>query len=190
MKTQNAFWVLLLLLLSPISRVQLCATPQMEAHQVPPSLLGLSRAQILLSWCRENSAKGREMGKERVYQYRTFVRDTSQQVKECHPLKARWATFLQSNKIRERKKTTFFLIFDVKFLSSDFPGGSDGKSVCLQCGRPRFDPQVCHQLLLHLMQWSFLVPTWSNQDCHEAMEMSKKVISSVQFSRSVVSDSL
>ena len=23
-----------------------------------------------------------------------------------------------------------------------FPGGSDGKSVCLQCGRPRFDPWV------------------------------------------------
>ena len=25
---------------------------------------------------------------------------------------------------------------------SDFPGGSDGKSVCLQCGRPGFDPWV------------------------------------------------
>ena len=24
----------------------------------------------------------------------------------------------------------------------DFPGGSDGKSVCLQCGRPGFDPWV------------------------------------------------
>ena len=24
----------------------------------------------------------------------------------------------------------------------DFPGGSDGKSVCLQCGRPEFDPWV------------------------------------------------
>ena len=24
----------------------------------------------------------------------------------------------------------------------DFPGGSDGKSVCLQCRRPRFDPWV------------------------------------------------
>ena len=23
-----------------------------------------------------------------------------------------------------------------------FPGGSDGKSVCLQCGRPGFDPWV------------------------------------------------
>ena len=27
-------------------------------------------------------------------------------------------------------------------LGSDFPGGSDGKSVCLQCGRPGFDPWV------------------------------------------------
>ena len=25
---------------------------------------------------------------------------------------------------------------------SDFPGGSDGKSICLQCGRPGFDPWV------------------------------------------------
>ena len=24
----------------------------------------------------------------------------------------------------------------------DFPGGSDGKSICLQCGRPGFDPWV------------------------------------------------
>ena len=24
----------------------------------------------------------------------------------------------------------------------DFPGGSDGKSICLQFGRPRFDPWV------------------------------------------------
>ena len=24
----------------------------------------------------------------------------------------------------------------------DFPGGSDGKSICLQCGRPGFDPYV------------------------------------------------
>ena len=24
----------------------------------------------------------------------------------------------------------------------DFPGGSDGKSICLQCGRPRLDPNV------------------------------------------------
>ena len=23
-----------------------------------------------------------------------------------------------------------------------FPGGSDGKSICLQCGKPRFDPWV------------------------------------------------
>jgi len=26
--------------------------------------------------------------------------------------------------------------------SQDFPGGSDSKSVCLQCGRPEFDPWV------------------------------------------------
>ena len=24
----------------------------------------------------------------------------------------------------------------------NFPGGSDGKSICLQCGRPGFDPWV------------------------------------------------
>ena len=28
------------------------------------------------------------------------------------------------------------------FSSLDFPGGSDGKSICLQCGRPGFDPWV------------------------------------------------
>jgi len=35
---------MLLLLLSRFSRVQLCATPQMEAHQAPPSL-GFSRQE-------------------------------------------------------------------------------------------------------------------------------------------------
>ena len=35
---------LLLLLLSRFSRVQLCVTPQMEAHQTPPSL-GFSRQE-------------------------------------------------------------------------------------------------------------------------------------------------
>ena len=35
---------LLLLLLSRFSRVRLCATPLMEAHQAPPSL-GLSRQE-------------------------------------------------------------------------------------------------------------------------------------------------
>ena len=33
-----------------------------------------------------------------------------------------------------------FYFFSLK--SSGFPGGSDGKSTCLQCGRPRFDPWV------------------------------------------------
>ena len=28
------------------------------------------------------------------------------------------------------------------FSNTSFPGGSDSKSVCLQCGRPRFDPWV------------------------------------------------
>ena len=36
-------------------------------------------------------------------------------------------------------------VFEVSYtrlpsLLMDFPGGSDGKSVCLQCGRPRFNP--------------------------------------------------
>ena len=35
---------LLLLLLSPLSRVRLCATPQMAAHHAPPSL-GFSRQE-------------------------------------------------------------------------------------------------------------------------------------------------
>ena len=37
-------WLLLLLLLSRFSRVQLCATPQTAAHQAPPSL-GFSRQE-------------------------------------------------------------------------------------------------------------------------------------------------
>ena len=28
------------------------------------------------------------------------------------------------------------------YIYSDFPGGSEGKSVCLQCRRPGFDPWV------------------------------------------------
>ena len=36
------------------------------------------------------------------------------------------------------------LLLGLLFFSSNtsFPGGSDGKSACLQCGRPRFDPWV------------------------------------------------
>ena len=37
-------WIILLLLLSRFSRVRLCATPQMAAHQAPPSL-GFSRQE-------------------------------------------------------------------------------------------------------------------------------------------------
>ena len=42
-KSRNT-WLLLLLLLSRFSRVRLCATPQMAAHQAPPSL-GFSRQE-------------------------------------------------------------------------------------------------------------------------------------------------
>ena len=41
---QNVIIKMLLLLLSRFSRVQLCATPQMAAHQAPPSL-GFSRQE-------------------------------------------------------------------------------------------------------------------------------------------------
>ena len=44
LKLTTLITLLLLLLLSHISRVQLCATPQMEAHQAPPSL-GFSRQE-------------------------------------------------------------------------------------------------------------------------------------------------
>ena len=42
-KLMSPVW-LLLLLLSRFSRVRLCATPETEAHQAPPSL-GLSRQE-------------------------------------------------------------------------------------------------------------------------------------------------
>ena len=42
----NLLWGLLLLLLNRFSRVRLCATPQMAAHQAPPSL-GFSRPRTL-----------------------------------------------------------------------------------------------------------------------------------------------
>ena len=40
----SLWWLLLLLLLSGFSRVQLCATPETAAHQAPPSL-GFSRQE-------------------------------------------------------------------------------------------------------------------------------------------------
>ena len=43
------FILLLLLLLSRFSRVRLCATPQMAAHQAPPFILVLLKAA---SWSR------------------------------------------------------------------------------------------------------------------------------------------
>ena len=44
----------------------------------------------------------------------------------------------------ELQHQSFQLIFRVDFptCSSNFPGDSDGKSVCLQCGRSRFNPRV------------------------------------------------
>ena len=49
----NKGTLLLLLLLSSFSRVQLCATPQMAAHQAPPSL-GFSRHGVAKSRKRLN----------------------------------------------------------------------------------------------------------------------------------------
>ena len=41
------------------------------------------------------------------------------------------------------KQTHWILIFGAHFFElGSFPGGSDGKRVCLQLGRPRFDPWV------------------------------------------------
>ena len=34
------------------------------------------------------------------------------------------------------------LLFHLFSVGSDFPGGSGSKSICLQCGRPGFDPWV------------------------------------------------
>ena len=45
----TVYVTLLLLLLSRFSRVRLCATPQMAAHQVPPSL-GFSRQEHWSGW--------------------------------------------------------------------------------------------------------------------------------------------
>jgi len=42
--SEQGSWVLLLLLLSHFSRVQLCVTPQTAAHQAPQSL-GFSRQE-------------------------------------------------------------------------------------------------------------------------------------------------
>ena len=36
----------------------------------------------------------------------------------------------------------FYIIYYIHTHAKDFPGGSEGRSVCLQCGRPRFDPWV------------------------------------------------
>ena len=44
---------------------------------------GLTGAQVLLSWCRKDSAWGKVMGKEWIYQSKMLVRDTSRQAREC-----------------------------------------------------------------------------------------------------------
>ena len=36
----------------------------------------------------------------------------------------------------------FLLVFDRNRGAVNFPGGSNSKSICLQCGRPRFNPWV------------------------------------------------
>ena len=45
--------------------------------------------------------------------------------------------FLFQTKILDSFFMPLFLLYP-----TDFPGGSDDKSVCLQCGRPGFDPWV------------------------------------------------
>ena len=46
------------------------------------------------------------------------------------------------NYIFRNSFSTNILIVNVQFLYNYFPGGSDGKSICLQCKRPGFDPWV------------------------------------------------
>ena len=42
----------------------------------------------------------------------------------------------------EKVEAVTDFIFLGSKITRGFPGGSDGKSVCLQCGRPGFDPRV------------------------------------------------
>ena len=66
----------------------------------------------------------------------------------CCPKNLASCSFINPRRKGEGEKTTFFLILEER---SSFH----------------------HQLLLHVRQGSFLVPTWSSQDCHSVMAWTK-----------------
>ena len=67
----------------------------------------------------------------------------------CCPKNLASCSFINPRRKGEGEKTTFFLILEER---SSFH----------------------HQLLLHVRQGSFLVPTWSSQDCHSVMAWTKR----------------
>ena len=81
---------------------------------------------------------------------RAFTKNGLQKVKGCeareergrrgsNQRKRRGRGILLAEKINKQKKK---LIYYWTIVIVDFPGGSDCKSVCLLCGRPRFNPWV------------------------------------------------
>lgn len=80
-----------------------------------------------------------------------LVRLTSGRARRCHTENLVGCSFIIEGKSGEGKKTTLFLILE---WTSSF-----------------------HlQVLLPIRPGSFLVPTWSNRDCHGAVKMSQKVV--------------
>ena len=81
----------------------------------------LTKAQVLWSWCTNNSSWGRATGKEWVYWHRMLVRDTSRQAGEHSPENTEGYIFIIKEKVGV-ERTTFFLIWGRKSPSSAPPG--------------------------------------------------------------------
>ena len=121
---------------------------------------GLRKAQILPSWGRKNSARGKLTGKERHYWYRTLVRNTSGQANEGHAPKSQWASFIIKGKVGRGIK----------------PLSSSPLSRC-QASIISNSYMLGGGVFLSL-------PTWSNWDCHGTMEMNKTVVTYIKYGKS------
>ena len=76
----------------------------------------------------------------------SFVVSTGTERRAQSPLE-RWLTMISMDRPEMGSRPCefplhFCIIYYIHSHSQDFPGGSEGRSVCLQCGRPRFDPWV------------------------------------------------
>ena len=141
---------MLLLLLSRLSRVRLCATPEMAAHQVPPSL-GFSRQEYWsglpfpppMHESGKWKVKVKSLSRVRLlatpwtaaYQAPPSMGFSRQGYWSGVPLPSPLPTIEGPKNFREQLGELIFLLWD-------FPGGASDQGFTRQCRKCRFDSWV------------------------------------------------